>query len=208
MREGSFSHKHQTNGLKVQTAVCHRGVLNKYIFHYSQPIKAAQHDKSFYEATTLPELRLPGEVYLGDKGYAGATGVCSPFKGRDLNPTQKQYNRQLSAIHVKVEHANRDMNVFNSVGKPFHFKLPGGHGLNLGLLADIWHIVVFMVNRNSLDEMDQVRAWRIPTRPQLADVGAWAQAPLDAELTEWYEQGHDDFGGPTGVRRATTTADA
>lgn len=174
--------------------MAHRGVLGTYILNASSVYLAQVHDSQIARDFITDQL-IPSEKFTGDKGYIGVPGCVHPVKGRDLSAADKELNQLLSRRHVPVEHANRAINVFCMLNDSYRHH--SSEGLDLWQLQVLWKLVVFLHNRNVLDEGGQTSAWRIPTRPLLTEV-CWAAKPTD--LRSWTQR-HDDCGGPYGPLR-------
>jgi len=60
--------------------------------------------------------KLPArERFLADKGYEGEERALTPFKGKDLPPEQKQFNRALAARRNIVEITNAWLKNFQAL---------------------------------------------------------------------------------------------
>lgn len=53
----------------------------------------------------LHELEVAGWIVLGDKGYQGAQGVLTPYKGRGKPASQKKANRAHARLRAPGERA-------------------------------------------------------------------------------------------------------
>jgi hypothetical protein len=187
--------KAKANGIKVETGVIHKGPFQRFLFHIQGPVPASAHDFLLVQNVLLPALH-DNERLSGDTGYTGSPAIITPFKkSKRLTSAEKEYNRDVSKVHVTVEHCNRDINIFAACSKRFRHRQAAG-GTNLNLLEDIWKVCVFMVNRNLLDAHGQTNAWSIPSRPRRDE--PWALKHLTDDV---WTQELDDAWGPRGPRR-------
>lgn len=92
-------------------------------------------------------LKLASEtILLGDKGYLGISKdhPCShtpyrkPSKG-SLSPEQKQHNRVLARLRIKVEHVIRSLKVFRILQERYRNRRRR-FGLRLNLIAALCNL--------------------------------------------------------------------
>jgi hypothetical protein len=77
------------------------------------------HDKKMYDKTRV--VRPPGSRGVGDTGYLG-TILVQPIKrkkGKKLTKAQKKYNKKISKLRIKAEHAIAAMKHFRVVRDQF-----------------------------------------------------------------------------------------
>lgn len=195
-RSRYYSGKSKANGVKIETGVIHKGPFERFICHVFGPEPASTHDFALVQAQLLP-LLLPQEKLSGDTGYTGSSSIIVPFKrNRHLNDERKAFNKDVSRAHVPVEHCNREINIFAACSQRFRHRLRNG-GINTSLQADVFHVCVFMANRNILDSHGQTNAWSIPSRPRRSE--KWAMKHLS---DAFWTQELDDKWGPRGPTRS------
>ena len=100
-----FSAKVGYPGMNLQIAATLDGAL---IAVGPVPVPGARHDAHAFAASGLAEI-LTGYPTVADLGYVGVDGIdVVPFKkpvGRDLHPSQHDFNSALSKARAAVEHA-------------------------------------------------------------------------------------------------------
>jgi predicted DNA-binding protein (UPF0251 family) len=100
-----FSAKVGYPGMNLQIAATLDGVL---IAVGPQPVHGARHDAHAFAASGLAGI-LTDSPTAADLGYVGVNGIdVVPFKkplGRDLHPSQRDFNSALSKARAAVEHA-------------------------------------------------------------------------------------------------------
>ena len=77
------------------------------------------HDKKIYDKTRVE--RPPDSRSVGDTGYLG-TNLVQPVKkkkGKKLTKAQKKYNKKISRLRIKAEHAIAAMKHFRVVRDQF-----------------------------------------------------------------------------------------
>jgi hypothetical protein len=91
--------------MNLQVAATLDGVL---IAVGPQPVHGARHDAHAFAASGLAGI-LTDSPTAADLGYVGVNGIdVVPFKkplGRDLHPSQRDFNSALSKARAAVEHA-------------------------------------------------------------------------------------------------------
>lgn len=124
--ENYSGYKHHTNR-KVQIIIDDLGT----ILHTSKCYDGSYHDKRIWNLE-YPKIKSKlDKVVLGDKGYAGGSGentvLFRPVK-RNENEYKnnkvktKAYNRSLSKIRVRVEHAFARIKIFRILANLFPLK--------------------------------------------------------------------------------------
>jgi len=81
---------------------------NGYILFLSPSYTGSTHDKTIFDELELIIKEVPFFLDLGFLGVNEDENIILPFKkpkGKKLNPVQKQLNKAISSLRVKVEHA-------------------------------------------------------------------------------------------------------
>jgi hypothetical protein len=129
-----FSGKRKCHTVKNQIVINPR---SKKILHVSKTYEGRKHDKKVFEEEEWLWLRAPpGTEILGDSGYLGIDQLSPhiklirPFKkplGGKLTNAQKDTNKQLSSLRVRVEHPFAHMKNFNILKHRFRNRLDKAH---------------------------------------------------------------------------------
>ena len=130
-----YSGKAKRHAMKTQYATTYDGV----ILQTSTAVEGSKHDFAIFKESvpTFPE-NLPHEQgiafdrqflrllkYLGDSAYVGMEKIVSQQishvsrkrkPGKKLTPAEKEYNKALAKIRIRVEHAIRRVKVFRVMG--------------------------------------------------------------------------------------------
>ena len=128
-----YSGKAKRHTMKTQYATAYDGL----ILQTSTVVAGSKHDFAVFKESvpTFPE-NLPREQetaldkklleyirYIADSAYAGMDGIVSKCHvsrkrkpGKKLTPAEKEYNKALSKIRIRVEHAIRRVKVFRVMG--------------------------------------------------------------------------------------------
>ena len=97
-----YSGKHRRHGMNVQVIATPEGG----IVWVSSALPGSVHDsKAAWIWRVLHELERQGWIVLGDKGYQGAQGVLTPYKGRGKPASQKNANRAHARLRGRGERA-------------------------------------------------------------------------------------------------------
>lgn len=129
LQEEYYSGKKKHHSVKNQIIVSPK---SKRILAVSDTQKGTVHDKKLFEEDPLL-LHLPeNSVGLGDLGYIGTDGLNPRLKmvlpqkkppGKELTDSQKQNNKAISSIRVRVEHPFSYMKHFNILSQRFRGRL-------------------------------------------------------------------------------------
>lgn len=95
-----FSGKHKTTGMNVQIAA----TLSGRVQWISDAIDGSRHDVACLDDSGVLTGMEPGQ-WIADKGYIGR-GVITPARkpiGRDLDDSEKEFNRQVNRIRATIE---------------------------------------------------------------------------------------------------------
>lgn len=101
-----FAGHHKDHGLAFQALTLANGMIG----HHFGPVPGRRHDSYMLRESglnrKLAEVQegsdFQGKAY-GDAAYAILSHVDRGFRGVDLTPAQKAYNRELSAVRITVE---------------------------------------------------------------------------------------------------------
>ena len=96
-------------------------------------------DKKLHEGSEVAQ-QFPNAQVMGDLGYQGLKESILPHKkpkGGELTPEQKEENRKVSSVRVRVEHSIRRVKAFRVVR--------GEYRLATGLFSRACHCVVGLV---------------------------------------------------------------
>ncbi|MDO3651257.1 transposase family protein [Nocardia mangyaensis] len=97
-----YSGKHRRHGMNVQVIASPEGG----IIWLSPALPGSVHDsKAAWIWRVLHELEAEGWIVLGDKGYQGAQGVLTPYKGRGKPDAQRNANRAHAQLRGRGERA-------------------------------------------------------------------------------------------------------
>ena len=112
---------------------------------YLSPSKrGARHDKGLADARQL-EPNIPPEVsILADSGFQGMRhpGMCLPVKAgkkRPLGEEERQWNRLLASLRVKVEHSMAGMKRYDAAAGVYRNRLPKTDDRFNLLAAGLWN---------------------------------------------------------------------
>ena len=105
-RDVWYSGKHHAHGGNIQVLTDSTGFPI-----WTSPVEpGSTHDLTAARAHALPALyraAAKGLPTLADKGYAGAgIGIHTPFKGTNLDPDKRSYNRMQRALRAPAERGN------------------------------------------------------------------------------------------------------
>lgn len=128
----SYSGKKKCHTIKWQIVT--RDGKNLDAVSKSYPGK--MHDKKIYDKTRVE--RPPDSRGIGDTGYLG-TNLIQPIKkkkGKKLTKAQKKYNRKISRLRIKAEHAIAAMKHFRVVRDKFRNPL-NSHNLYVKNVAGL-----------------------------------------------------------------------
>lgn len=99
------------------------------------------HDFRLFKQERVP--MLPQQLCLADKGYQGIVKLhsssCTPTKKRrksQLDPEERQHNRNLARLRVVAEHVNRKLKIFRILGERYRNRRRR-FGLRFNLIAAI-----------------------------------------------------------------------
>lgn len=132
-----YSGKKKKHTLKNQIVVNAR----RKILAVSRSHPGATHDKNVYYKTriyTTPKIRP-----IADLGYCGVPTLQIPFKkpkGKELSPSQKQYNKQLAKRRIIIEHIIGKMKIFQILVYPFRNPL-SKHSLIFKNVAGFYNLM-------------------------------------------------------------------
>jgi len=96
-----YSGKKKRHTIKYQVVTQDGKTINAV----SKSYEGSMHDKKIYDKTRLE--KPPDTKGVGDTGYLG-TGLTQPIKkkkGKKLTDSQKKYNKKISKLRIKAEHA-------------------------------------------------------------------------------------------------------
>jgi len=132
-----YSGKKKHHSVKNQVFVSPK---TNRILAVSNTVKATIHDKKLFENDPLL-LHLPEHsTGMGDSGYQGTEDLSPRLKmllpqkkppGRDLTDSQKQNNRAISGIRVKVEHPFSYLKHFNILSQKYRGRITNQQNLDL-----------------------------------------------------------------------------
>lgn len=130
-----YSGKKKRHTLKTQVVTDGQGEVLEITPGYRGPTA----DKRLYEQSGVSERYGTAERY-GDKAYQGVDGMRVPHKkpkGGTLTPEQREENRELARIRVRVEHGIRRLKAFRIVRDEYR--------LAFGLFPRVASVVVGLV---------------------------------------------------------------
>jgi len=123
------------SGKRKQHTVKNQVVINpksKRILAVSKTVEGRMHDKTLLEETGLLLKAPPGSKGLGDSAYEGVRkthrwlSLVTPLKkkpGKERTIAEKQTNRVLSSLRVRVEHAIGKLKINRILKDQFRGKL-------------------------------------------------------------------------------------
>ena len=133
-QEFYYSGKKKYHTVKNQILVNPR---TKKIIAVSATVEGKRHDKKLAEDDPVLIHAPPRSKALADLGYQGLetdlnsfTKFVTPYKkppGGELSDFQKQNNKQISSIRVKVEHPFSYLKHFNILSHTFRSRIPKAH---------------------------------------------------------------------------------
>lgn len=128
-----YSGKKKCHTVKNQIIVHPR---KRRILSVSRTVEGKRSDKKLLEQDQTMSRAPPKAKGLGDLGYQGA-GEINPLisfltpikkpKNKELSPSDKETNRVISSIRVRVEHPFAYMKHFNILTHPFRNRIPKAH---------------------------------------------------------------------------------
>lgn len=128
-----YSGKKKLHTVKNQLIVSPR---TRRIIAISKTVEGKLHDKKLMEQDLLYSYCPPGSKGLGDSGYQGTDTLCTRLKmvtplkkppGEELTTEQKETNRKLSQIRVRVEHPIAYLKHFSILKSQFRNNLRQAH---------------------------------------------------------------------------------
>lgn len=133
-QEFYYSGKKKYHTVKTQILVNPR---TKKIIAVSPTVEGKRHDKRLAEGDPALSHAPPGSKALADSGYQGLeanlnsfTKIVTPYKKPrrgELSDFQKQTNKQISSIRVRVEHPFAYLKHFNILSHTFRSRIPKSH---------------------------------------------------------------------------------
>lgn len=116
-QRATFNGHKRFNCLKFQAVVAPDGL----ILHLSGPIEGRRHDLTMYRESNLQSilensLNISGNQYYiyGDSAYVLRPYMIVGYKEANPTPEQHQFNLNMSAVRVFVEHAFKDVKQYFS----------------------------------------------------------------------------------------------
>jgi hypothetical protein len=128
-----YSGKKKLHTVKNQLIVNPR---TRKIIAVSRTVEGKLHDKKLMEQDLLYFYCPPQSRGLGDSAYQGTDTLCSRLKmvvpvkkppGQELTPEEKETNKKLSQIRVRVEHPIAYLKHFNILKQQFRNNLQYAH---------------------------------------------------------------------------------
>ncbi len=128
-QEFYYSGKKKCHTIKNQVIIHPR---TKRILAVSKTVEGKRHDKQLCEDDGVILRAPPGAVGSGDLGYIGVCElnplikVALPLKkprSRELNPEEKETNRVISSVRVRVEHVIGALKFFDILSERYRGKI-------------------------------------------------------------------------------------
>lgn len=128
--------------------------MNTEILYLSPTYAGSVHDKSICNEEKLQFLK-PVKLFV-DLGFLGLSSntahIIIPYKNtkkQELNSTQKEYNKWVSKIRVKIEHTLASVKIFRKVKEKFRGRLYAREDTVM-LVACALHNLKLRIKQNSL----------------------------------------------------------
>lgn len=128
-----YSGKKKRHTVKNQLVV---DPTTRRILAVSKTVEGKRHDKKLLEDDAILSWVPPKATILGDSGYQGAGSVApwarfvTPSKkahGKKRSESEKETNRALSSVRVRVEHAISYLKHFNILSQTFRGRILHAH---------------------------------------------------------------------------------
>ena len=131
-----YSGKKKRHTIKTELVIEESGK----ILSVSKAYKGSTHD---FKVRKTEKLLPMGSVKMADSGYQGwqelQSNIKIPYKRTKNNPLtkdQKEYNRSLSSLRVRVEHKIREIKVFKIMSDTYR-NFQKKHNLRFNIIAGL-----------------------------------------------------------------------
>jgi hypothetical protein len=142
-----YSGKKKHHTIKNQIIVSPQ---TKQILNVSNTVRGTIHDKKLFDSDPAILRAPPGSIGMGDLGYAGVDKSVPHIKmvipqkkpkGQELTESEKQNNKAISQIRVRVEHPFSYLKHFNILSNRYRGRVKNQQNLDLPIktIAEIYN---------------------------------------------------------------------